>query len=96
MANTKSAQKAYRQSIKRRRVNLARTSALKTAVKKLVLATEQAAPARELDAMVRSIAAQLARARSKKVIKANAASRTLSRVTRRVNRALSMPIHRAV
>lgn len=96
MANTKSAQKAYRQDEKRRQVNLARSSALKTAVKKLMIATEQALPAHELDKMLRAVAAHLARARSKKVIKANAASRTLSRLTLRVNRALSMPIHRAL
>lgn len=88
MANTKSAQKAYRQSERRRVVNNMRTAALKTSVKKLRLALEQPVQsveaATQLDSMLSSVAAQLARAKSKKIMKKNTASRVLSRLARRV------------
>lgn len=88
MANTKSAQKAYRQSERRRVVNNERTAALKTSVKKLRLALEQpltsAQSVAQLDTMLSSLAAQLARAKSKKTMKKNTASRVLSRLAKRV------------
>jgi small subunit ribosomal protein S20 len=87
MANLKSSQKAHRQGLKRREVNLARRSALKTSIKKLLIAVQESAQPGDLNAMLSSVAAQLSRARSKKVIKRNAASRTLSRLAKRVARA---------
>lgn len=84
MANTKSAQKAYRQSERRRVVNNERRSALKTSVKKLRVALEQPQSADQLEAMLRVLAAQLARAKSKKIMKKNTASRVLSRLAKRV------------
>ncbi len=48
MANTKSAKKAVVQNEKRRLKNLARRSAIKTAMKKVLTAIETAAPAEVL------------------------------------------------
>lgn len=86
MANIKSAQKADRQGQKRKVVNLARRSALKTTIKNLRNALDNPAKSGQasLDVLLKSVAAQLARAKSKKVIKKNTASRTLSRLACRV------------
>ncbi len=85
MANTKSAQKALRSSEKKRVVNAHRRSALKTSVKKLMVALEQDHSADRLETVLRTVAAQLARAKSKKLIHSNTASRTLSRLARKVS-----------
>ena len=88
MANTKSAQKAHRQSERRKVVNNQRAATLKTSVKKLRTALDQKVvtgqTVAELDVMLKSLAAQLARAKSKKLMKKNTASRVLSRLARRV------------
>ena len=86
MANTSSAQKAARQNEKRRFKNIARKTAIKTAVKKVLAAIEakdfNGDQAREL---LRDVAAKLSRAKSKHVIHANTASRKLSRLTKRLD-----------
>lgn len=87
MANIKSAAKAHKQSEKRRIANVNRRSALKTTIKKLHATLAAAPTSPEVHEILRSIAAQLARARSKRVIARNAASRTLSRLSVRVNKA---------
>jgi small subunit ribosomal protein S20 len=85
MANTVSAKKSARQNQKRRLKNSARRTALKTSIKKVLLAIEQdAAKAPEL---LQLVASQLGRAKSKKVIHKRKASRILSRLSRRVNEA---------
>ncbi len=81
MANTSSAKKAALQSEKRRKHNLARRTAIKTAVKKVIVALEEGQDAQVLLA---DVAAKLARAKSKGVIHANTASRKLSRLAKRV------------
>jgi len=88
MANTKSAKKAALQSEKRRVQNLARRTAVKSSIKKVLLAIEQGdKSAATLDGMLRTVAAQLARAKSKHVMHANTASRKLSRLALKVNKA---------
>lgn len=87
MANIKSATKAHKQSLKRQAANKARTSELKTTVKKLLVALEQQENEGKLNELLSSVASQLSRARSKKVLKANTASRTLSRLARKVSAA---------
>lgn len=84
MANTRSAQKRIRQSLKRRERNRAQRSTMRTAVKKLRLAVAEgkAAEARELLTPTLSIVDATAR---KGVIHANAAARTKSRLTRAVH-----------
>jgi len=84
MANTSSAQKAQRQSEKRRIANVARKSALKTSIKKLIVSIEQNGDIEQMQGLLSSVAAQLARARSKDVMKPNTASRTLSRLAKKV------------
>lgn len=86
MPNIKSAKKQVLQSTKRRTHNLARKTAIKTAAKKVLLALEQnqIAQAREL---LKDVNAQLARAKSKKVMHPNAAARKLSRLAYKVAQA---------
>lgn len=83
MANTKSAKKAAQQNEKRRLVNLARRTAIKTTIKK-VLASVEEGNATVSEQLLRDVAAQLARARSKGVMHANTASRKLSRLAQKV------------
>ena len=85
MANTKSAQKALRSGEKKRVVNAARRSALKTSIKKLLVALNQPDTGVDVEVMLRSVAAQLARAKSKHLIHRNTASRTLSRLAQKVS-----------
>lgn len=84
MANIKSAKKRVRQSEQRRLVNAARRTALKTAIKKVDIALESGVERQEAEMLLRSVAAQLGRAKNKGVLHANAAARRLSRVSKRV------------
>jgi len=84
MANTRSAQKRIRQSLKRRARNRAHRSTMRTAVKKLRLAVAEgrADEARELLVPTLSIVDATAQ---KGIIHSNVADRTKSRLTRAVN-----------
>lgn len=84
MANIKSAKKRVRQDEKRRLINAARRTALKTAIKRVDGALESGASQQEAESLLRVVASQLGRAKSKGVVHANAASRRLSRVAKRV------------
>ncbi len=87
MANTSSAKKAAKQNEKCRIINLARRTDLKTAVKKVVLAIDgKDFDAQAAEALLRSAAAKLARAKGKGVIHRNTASRKLSRLQKRLNK----------
>lgn len=86
MANTKSAQKAARQNEKARVRNLARKTAIKTSVKKVLTAIDQGSSEQAAE-MLRDVAAQLGRARGKNLIHANTASRKLSRLAKKVAQA---------
>jgi small subunit ribosomal protein S20 len=83
MANTKSAKKAALQNEKRRVINLARRTAVKSSIKKVLLSVEQGNAA-ESEQLLKEVAAQLARARGKGVMHANTASRKLSRLAKKV------------
>ena len=86
MANTSSAQKAARQNQKRRFKNLSRKTAIRSSIKKVLAAIED--PAVKVDRvreLLRDVASKLSRAKSKKVIHANTASRKLSRLTKKVD-----------
>ena len=83
MANTKSAQKAVRKIARRTAVNKARRSQMRTYVKKV----EEALQAK--DAVGAAVALKeaepiLARAAQKGIVHDNAASRKISRLTKRV------------
>ena len=83
MANTKSAKKAARQAVRRTAVNKARSSEMKTYVRKV----EEAIAAGNKDAAKTAFAdAQpvLMRAAQKNILHRNAASRKVSRLSSRV------------
>lgn len=84
MANIKSAKKRMRQAEVRRKQNLARRTALKTAAKKVRLAVEDAQDVDTARTLLREAEAKFARAKSKGLIHANTASRKISRLARRV------------
>lgn len=83
MANTKSAEKRHRQNIEQREQNRAQRSRLRTAVKGLrqAVASGDAAKASELLPQTLGIIDKTAQ---KKVIHANTASRTKSRLAKAV------------
>jgi small subunit ribosomal protein S20 len=84
MANLKSSKKQARQNVKNRNINLARKTAIKTALKKVAdaLSADDVAKAKEL---LRDAEAQLARAKGKKLIHKNNASRKISRLAKKVS-----------
>lgn len=85
MAHHRSAKKRIRQTEKRTARNRARTSRIKTFVKKV----EQAIAAGDRDAAGAALIAaepEIRRGVSKGVLKRNTASRRISRLTRQVNR----------
>ena len=84
MANTKSAQKAARQTARRTEVNKSRRSEMRTFVRKV----EEAIAAKDPKAAAEALsdaAPHLARAAQKGIIHKNAASRKISRLAKRVN-----------
>lgn len=87
MANTSSAKKAAKQNEKRRVSNLARRTAIKTAIKKVLTALEATeVDPRQARELLQDVAAKLARAKSKDVMHPNTATRKLSRLAKRVNK----------
>ncbi len=87
MANTSSAKKASRQNQKRRLKNISRKTSIKSAIRRV----HDALVAESFDAdatkkLLGDVAAKLARAKSKKVIHANTASRKLSRLAKKVDK----------
>jgi small subunit ribosomal protein S20 len=81
MANTHSAQKQVKKNIKRRKINLARLSAIKTAIKKVMLAIEKGEAS--VATLMREAESQLARAKGKKTLNAKTASRKISRLAKK-------------
>lgn len=83
MPNIASAKKRVVQAEKRRKINVTRKTALKTAIKKTLAALEgnDLQKAREL---LRDAQAKLARAKGKRVIHRNTASRKISRLAKKV------------
>ena len=83
MPNIKSAKKRVKQSKKRRLQNLMRKSAIKTATKKMLSALDSndISNAQEL---LKDINAKLSRAKSKGLMHANTAARTMSRLAKKV------------
>ncbi len=84
MANTKSAQKAVRQTVRRTAVNKSRRSEMRTYIGRV----EDAIAAKDAKAAADALsqaAPRLARAAQKGIVHKNAASRKIARLTRRVN-----------
>jgi len=86
MPNIKSAKKRVRQTTKKHLRNLARKSAIKTAIKDMNFALENkdVAQAKEL---LKDINAKLSRAKSKGIMHANTAARKMSRLAKKVSAA---------
>jgi len=86
MPNIKSAKKRVRQTKKKHLRNLARRSAIKTAIKDMhtALESKDITQAKEL---LRDINARLSRAKSKGVMHANTAARKMSRLAKKVAQA---------
>lgn len=85
MANTKSAQKQVLQNEKRRLINLARKSAIKTSFKKVVAALEAGKTKDEVTVLFNEVQAKYARAKSKGLFHAKTASRKVSRLAQKIN-----------
>lgn len=84
MANTKSAQKQAKQNIVRAKRNLARSTAVRTAIKKVLVALEQTQDLEQAKLLLRDAQAKVARARGKGLFHANTASRKVSRLAKRM------------
>ena len=83
MANTKSAKKAARQTLRRTEINKARRSRMRSAVRK---AEEASTGVDQKAALVALVAAEaeLARAAQKGIVHKNTAARKISRLARRI------------
>jgi small subunit ribosomal protein S20 len=85
MANSKSSKKRALQTDKRFMINLARRSAIKTTVKKLVIALEAGKNKEEVNALFVSAQSQIRRAAGKGIVHINTASRKISRLAHRID-----------
>lgn len=85
MANKKSAKKRVLQNKKRRAINMARKSAIKTAVKKVTVALTEGKAKAEVQTLFQDVQAQFARAKSKGTVHANKAARKVSRLAKQIN-----------
>ena len=86
MANIKSSEKANRQRVRRTARNVAQTTAMRTAIKKLRAALggqggQGGKPAKNLAPLLKSAVQAIDKAASKGVIKKGTASRSVSRLT---------------
>jgi small subunit ribosomal protein S20 len=89
MAHHRSAKKRIRQTIKRTEVNRARTSRVRTFIKRVEKAVA-AGDAAEARAALQLAEPEIRRAVTRRVLKLNTASRRISRLSRKVN-GLSAP-----
>lgn len=87
MANIKSAKKRAKQNEKRRLVNAARCSEIKTTTKALTDALSEGKDVLILNELLREVESKLARAKCKGKVHKNAASRKISRMAKRVRAA---------
>ena len=87
MANLKSSKKRVLQTEKKRQANLARKTAIKTAIRNVLQAVERGEDAAKTRELLNVAQARLARAKNKGVVHANTAARKISRLTKRVNAA---------
>ena len=83
MANIKSSQKADRQRVTRTARNVAQTTAMRTAIKKLraALGGQNSKGTKNLGPLLKSAVQAIDKAASKGVIKKGTASRSVSRLT---------------
>jgi small subunit ribosomal protein S20 len=86
MANSKSAKKCVLQNEKRRIKNVARRSAIKTAVKKVLTAIEST-EMQNVETLFNDAQAKIARAKGKRLLHPNTAARKISRLAKKMNAA---------
>jgi small subunit ribosomal protein S20 len=93
MANTSSAKKAARQNQNRRLKNISRKTGIKTAIRNVhdALGAEKF-DAAQVQELLGNVAAKLARAKSKRVIHANTASRKLSRLAKKLHQRIQAAV----
>ena len=84
MANIASAKKRAKQTEVKRLKNLRRETAIKTAIKKVMEAITSNEPKEKALELLKSAESQMARAKGKGVLHRNAASRKISRLTKKV------------
>ena len=87
MANIKSAKKRIKVSESKRKVNQARKSSLKTNIKKFDEALEENNTEKAQE-VLKVVDKKLKQATHRNLIHKNAASRTLSKLTKRLNKAM--------
>ncbi len=85
MANTKSAKKAARVSERRRVINSARSSKMRSAIKKVELAVKKG-DAKAANEALKAAKPQIQRSVTKGVLKKNTASRKISRLNSAVKK----------
>lgn len=84
MANLKSAQKRAKQEIVRRDRNVARKSAIKTAVRKVLESIERGDDVEVTKKLLREAESKLARAKTKGTLHGKTVARKISRLAKRV------------
>lgn len=84
MANTESAKKQARQNEVKRSRNLARRTAIKTAVKKVLISIEKSESLETIKALFKDAESKLSRAKGKGVLHANTAERKIGRLAKKV------------
>lgn len=84
MPNIQSAKKRVLQNEARRKVNLSRKTAVRTAIKKVLNALKSNEDIKMAKELLRDAEAKIARAKSKDVIHYKTANRTVSRLAKRV------------
>jgi small subunit ribosomal protein S20 len=84
MAHHRSAKKRIRQTAKRTAVNRARSSRIRTFIKKVELAVASG-DAAAAESALRAAEPEIRRGVSKRVLKLNTASRRISRLSKKVN-----------
>ena len=88
MANTKSTKKRARQNEERRKINIARKSDIKTAIKKVLTSIEKGGQeADEIQELMKAAEAKLARAGSKGTLHKKTAARKTGRLAKKVAKA---------
>ena len=84
MANIKTAKKRAKQNKVKRQVNLARKTAIKTAVKNVLAALERDEDIETTKKLLKVAESKLARAKGKKVVHHNTAARKVGRLAKKV------------
>jgi small subunit ribosomal protein S20 len=91
MANTQSAKKAARQSVKRHAINIARKTSIKTAFKKVATAMQEGKTEVEVQTLFNDAQSKCARAKGKGTLHQNTASRKVSRLALKMKAHFAQP-----